>query len=56
MKANVTVRDGQTVVLFDNSAKISDSKTPDTKNKNVVVFVTTTLIDSAGNRIHSDVQ
>ncbi|HET7625640.1 MAG TPA: hypothetical protein VFM25_10285 [Verrucomicrobiae bacterium] len=50
------IKDGQTVVLFDNSAKISDSKTPDAKDKNIVVFVTTTLIDSAGNRIHSDAQ
>jgi hypothetical protein len=56
MKANVTVRDGQTVVLFDNSAKISGSNKPYSSNKQILVFVTPTLIDAAGNRIHSDAQ
>ena len=44
--ANVNTWDNQTIVLAPNNS--NDGKT------RLLVFVTTTLVDSVGNRIHSD--
>ncbi|HEV2328283.1 MAG TPA: M56 family metallopeptidase [Verrucomicrobiae bacterium] len=60
---NKNLYDGQTLVLFPKYRVISDGKTEDriseaVKEKNrdkvEIVFVTATLIDAAGNRLHSD--
>ena len=64
MVSSAIVRDGQTVVLFAGSEQFfsnptkneplrKGTKLPDNSPKtNLLIFVTPTLIDSAGNRIH----
>lgn len=52
---NVTIWDGQTVVLgLSPSASEESARTSNGSMKQLLVFVTATLIDSAGNRIHTD--
>jgi len=60
MQAGVNIYDGQTVVLgrptdemitFDKDGKALS--TPSATKKNLLVFVTATLIDAAGNPVHS---
>ncbi|MGO9478571.1 MAG: M56 family metallopeptidase [Limisphaerales bacterium] len=58
-ETQVKLRDGQTVVLGNLQGRflINDkevSAKPDTDNKTVLVLITVTLVDPAGNRIHSD--
>ena len=63
MTVTANVRDGQTLVLF-NPTVTETFKKPDgstetkdmssTQNKLLIVFITPTLIDEAGNRLHSD--
>src|SRR5262249_46523940 len=59
-QAAVNLYDGQTVMLrrpkdemitFDKDGKTLS--TPSTSKKNLLVFVTATLIDAAGNPVHS---
>jgi len=61
LSANVS--DGQTLVLGNLSDELvvneldgKELRTPftDTKNKQLFVFITATIIDAAGNRVHSD--
>jgi Flp pilus assembly secretin CpaC len=57
--ANVNVRDNQTVVLGGLVEKnIPDDKksvvNPPANEKELLVFVTATIVDPAGNRVHAD--
>jgi beta-lactamase regulating signal transducer with metallopeptidase domain len=52
LTTNCVVRDGQTLVICGLPC-ITDN-TPSSVNTNKLVFITSTLIDPAGNRIHSD--
>jgi type II secretory pathway component GspD/PulD (secretin) len=51
MNTTVQVWDGQTVVL---GGSISESVSTTSKKKNLLVFITPTLIDPAGNRLHTE--
>jgi hypothetical protein len=52
---NITVRDGQTVAMvkkLDQNA--FEGESPAQGEQSLVVFVTTVLLDPAGNRVHND--
>jgi len=51
MSTSVQVWDGQTVVL---GGSVSESVRTTSKKKNLLVFITPTLIDPAGNRLHTE--
>ncbi|MCX6928460.1 MAG: hypothetical protein NT154_35415, partial [Verrucomicrobia bacterium] len=50
--ATVNIWDGQTLVLGGKWVSGNDSNS--TQKRNLIIFVTPTLIDPAGNRIHTD--
>jgi type II secretory pathway component GspD/PulD (secretin) len=50
--ATVNIWDGQTLVLGGQWASINDAN--NTPKRNLIIFVTPTLIDPAGNRVHTD--
>jgi type II secretory pathway component GspD/PulD (secretin) len=51
MRTSVQVRDGQTVVL---GGLVSETVNTTNKKKYLLVFITPTLIDPAGNRLHTE--
>lgn len=51
--AKITVLDNQTVVLMPKSSNDENQNSSD-EQKVLVVMITPTIVDSAGNRIHSD--
>jgi hypothetical protein len=51
--AKITVLDDQTVVLMPKSSNDENQSSPD-EQKVLVVMITSTIVDDAGNRIHSD--
>ena len=52
--AKIAVPDGQTFLLFPKSSSEGNQNSADVEQKFVVVMITPTLVDSAGNRIHTD--
>jgi general secretion pathway protein D len=60
VRASAVVWDGQTVVLGPGSVEVEDKSQHDAKGaarkirKHLLVFVTPTIVDPAGNRVHSD--
>ena len=63
--STATVWDGQTVILYGGSITdevktkdkvpvLGDVRVPVSKKKNLLVFITPTIIDPAGNRVHTD--
>jgi beta-lactamase regulating signal transducer with metallopeptidase domain len=53
--ADVNLYDGQTLVLSKfNTEAVGAKNFPKHENRELLVFVTVTLVDPAGNRIHSD--
>ncbi len=58
LTARAIVWDGQTVVLFGGepfqASNPPQGETPATETKRLLVFVTATLIDAKGNRVHAD--
>ena len=53
LTSDANVWDGQTIVLGGMMDQVDEAKKA-SERKNLLVFVTATIVDAAGNRVHTD--